>query len=242
MYNSATIIALAWPNTKVVREGKWYDVPMKWVGAIKNNYYNAGHAALLLINHQNGAVHYFDYGRYHTPTYFGRVRDKETDPDVSVNITAEIRNGNIVNLKHLLLERFNTKACHGEGKLTAAIVHHIHFEKAYQKAKELQNREAIPYGPFKLKGCTCSRLVTQVVAASTNNWLTKLLIQLPYTVSPTPRSNNKLLNDCSHFYEIIDGEITQKKNPFYGFKNLLFYNKQPTIERNNSVNFISETT
>jgi len=29
MYNTGTIVALAWPDTKVIREGKWYDVPMK---------------------------------------------------------------------------------------------------------------------------------------------------------------------------------------------------------------------
>ena len=48
--NNATILALAWPDTKVTHEGKWYDYPMKWVGAIdKEGYYNAGHAALILI-------------------------------------------------------------------------------------------------------------------------------------------------------------------------------------------------
>ncbi|PJB15301.1 MAG: hypothetical protein CO118_04095 [Flavobacteriales bacterium CG_4_9_14_3_um_filter_32_8] len=244
MYNNATIIALAWPNTKVVKEGKWYDIPMKWLGVIKNNYYNAGHAAFLLINHQNSNVHYFDYGRYHTPIYHGRVRDKETDPDVAVNLKAEIKNKMIVNIEQLLLDRFNNKACHGEGKLTAAIVKNIHFEKAFKKAKEMQNREAIPYGPFQAKGSTCSRFVTQVVVASSNNWLTKLLIQLPYTISPTPRSNNKVLNECSHFYEVVDGKIIQKRSKFYGFKKLLLPKKHYSIrmdENVSSIYLVSET-
>ena len=221
MYNEATIIALAWPDTKVVKEGKWYDVPMKWVGAIKNDYYRAGHAALLLVNHANGEIHYFDYGRYHTPLKHGRVRDKHTDPDVDVKHRALIDNGFITNIEEILLERYHNKACHGEGRLTAAIVKNIDFNKAYYKAKEMQNREAIPYGPFVPDGSTCSRLVTQVVCASTNNRLTRFMIKFPYTISATPRSNNKVLNDCSHYYEIIGGDIFLKKSKFFIFKWLL---------------------
>ncbi len=59
-------MSLAWPETKVAMEGKWYDEPMKWIGVIKNGKYNAGHAAFLLINHTNSEIYYFDYGRYHT--------------------------------------------------------------------------------------------------------------------------------------------------------------------------------
>ena len=76
MENSATIIVLAWPDTKVVHEGKWYDIPMRWIGAIKDGHYKAGHAAFLLINNKSGDIQYFDFGRYHTPLKFGRVRSK----------------------------------------------------------------------------------------------------------------------------------------------------------------------
>jgi hypothetical protein len=242
MYNNATIIALAWPNTKVIKEGKWYDVPMEWVGAIKNGYYNAGHAAMLLINHHNGEVHYFDYGRYHTPMYHGRVRDKETDPDIAVYIKAKIKGNQIINLEEILFERFNNKACHGDGKLTASVVNNIHFESAYAKVKEMQNREAIPYGPFNIKGSTCSRLVTQVVYASTNNWLTKLFIQVPYTISSTPRSNNKVLNDCSHFYEVMEGRATQHKSAFYSFKRLILPSKYPSLRKGtSSISLVTKT-
>ena len=220
MYNTGTIVALAWPDTKVIREGKWYDVPMKWVGAIKNEYWTVGHAAFLLINNDTGEVHYFDFGRYHTPLMHGRVRDKITDPDIEIKLKAVIQNDKIINLEELLLDRYNHKACHGEGRLTAALVKHIDFIKAYNKVKKYQDREAIPYGPFELKGSTCSRLVAQVVLASTNNWLTKLMIKIPYTVSATPRSNNKVLNDCKYFYEIDNNQIQIKKSKFYTLKKL----------------------
>ena len=221
MYKTGTIITLAWPDTKVIREGKWYDVPMKWFGAIKNEYWTVGHAAFLLINNASGDVHYFDFGRYHTPLKYGRVRDEITDPDVAINLKANIINDKIINLEELLLDRYNHKACHGDGRLTAAIVKHIDFNKAYQKVKKYQNREAIPYGPFELKGSTCSRLVAQIVLASTNNWLTQLMIKVPYTVSATPRSNNKVLNDCKYFYEIENNQVFIKRSKFYTIKRLL---------------------
>lgn len=229
LYTNATIIALAWPDTKVTHEGKWYDYPMKWIGVIdKDGYYNAGHAAFILVNHSNGDAHYFDFGRYHTPIKHGRVRDKETDPDVEIPIKAIIEDGEIKNIEAILLERFNNKACHGTGRLTASLVHNINFEKAYKKAKEMQALEAIKYGPFVLRGTTCSRLVVQVVMASTNNWLTKFLIRVPYTVSATPRSNNKVLNDSSLYYEVIQNKIHLKKSKFYGLKKLLVKNTTNT--------------
>jgi hypothetical protein len=220
MQNPATIVAIAWPDTKVVKEGKWYDLPMQWLGVIKNGYYTAGHAALMLVDHITGEVHYFDFGRYHTPHQYGRVRDKFTDPDVAVNLNAIIENGEIKNLEELLLERYSNKACHGDGKLTAALVNHIDFNKAYQKAKALQNREAIPYGPFTIKGSTCSRLVVQVVYEATNNLFTKLLIKLPYTVSATPRSNKKVLNDLPYYYEVENNQVFKYKNTWHPFKRL----------------------
>lgn len=220
MSYDSTIIALAWPNTKVVKEGKWYDYPMQWLGFIKDGKYNAGHAAFLLVNHQNGNIEYFDFGRYQTPNKYGRVRDRITDQDVGILKKAIIEHNEILNIESLLLDRFNNKACHGDGKLTAAIVSYINYDLAYQKAKELQSREAIPYGPFTVKGSTCSRLVAQVVYASTNNWLTKLLIKLPYTISATPRSNKKVLNDKAYYYEVNNGLVSKHKNKWFWFKRI----------------------
>ena len=173
MHYDSTIIALAWPDTKVVKEGKWYDYPMEFLGFIKEDCYKVGHAALLLVNHNNGDIFYFDFGRYHTPYQHGRVRGKMTDPDTSINIKAIIEGDHIVNIENILKDRYNNKACHGEGKLTAVVVENIDYQKALEKINELQEREAIPYGPFKINGSTCSRFVVQIVYASTNNWLTK---------------------------------------------------------------------
>lgn len=220
MITRGTIVALAWPDTKVVKEGKWYDVPMAWMGFIKEGYYKAGHAAMLLIDHDTAEVHYFDYGRYHTPYQYGRVRDKETDPDIAVKQQAIIDNGEVMNIEALLHERYANKACHGDGRLTASVLKDVCFVKAYQKAKAMQHREAIPYGPFAYKGSTCSRLVVQVAYEATTDRLTRFLIRFPYTISATPRSNNKVLNDEAYYYEVVNGEIVKRKNKLYPLKHL----------------------
>ncbi len=223
MKNSATLIALAWPDTKVIHEGKWYDEPMRWVGAINNGYYKAGHAALLLINNTTGTVDYYDFGRYQTPMKYGRVRCKLTDPDIEIKLTAVINNDTILNLEEILLERFYNKSCHGDGRLTASIVKNIDYQKAHSKIVQMKKREAIYYGPFEFNGATCSRLVAKVVFVSTKNWLTKLMILFPYTISATPRSNNKVLNDCSHYYEVIEGKVFLRKSNFFKLKKLFMF-------------------
>lgn len=203
-----------------MHEGKWYDVPMRWIGALKDGYYKAGHAAFLLINNQNGEIQYFDFGRYHTPLKYGRVRSKLTDPDIATKHKAAINDGVITNMEEILLERYYNKACHGEGRLTASIVKNINYDKAYARVKQIQDKEAIAYGPFEFGGTTCSRLVAQIVLVATKDWLTKLMILLPYTLSATPRSNNKVLNDCCHFYEVKNGVVGMKKSNFYKLKKL----------------------
>lgn len=230
MNHSGTIVALAWPETKVVCEGKWYDEPMRWVGAIKDGKYNAGHAAFLLIDNTTGEIQYFDFGRYHTPIKYGRVRSELTDPDIEMKHKAIIEAGVITNLEEILLERYNNKACHGDGRLTAAIVKRIDYNKALTRVTNIQAREAVYYGPFEFKGGTCSRLVAQTVLAASSDWLTKLMIVFPYTVSATPRSNNKVLNDCCYYYEVDNNEIIMKKSAFFWFKKVFQNKRKPTIK------------
>ena len=172
---------------------------------------------------------------------YGRVRSKLTDPDIEIQHQAIIVDGKLTNLEEILIERYHNQACHGKGRLTTSIVKHIDYNKALAKVLKMQEREAIYYGPFEFKGTTCSRLVAQTVLASTSNWLTKLMVLLPYTVSATPRSNNKVLNDCSHYFEVVEGKVLMNKSQFYGFKKLFTLKRENTIKiivNNLSVDFI----
>jgi hypothetical protein len=93
-------IALAWPDTFCKQAGAWYDFYMEKMGISTNNHYKVGHAAVVLINGQNGKCHYFDFGRYHAPFGYGRVRDGISDPDLRIKTKAIIR-------KSKTIENFN---------------------------------------------------------------------------------------------------------------------------------------
>jgi len=108
---TGAFVALSWPDTRIRNASSWYDVPMKVIGICKKDgYYHVGHAALLLIDYRNGDVRYFDFGRYHTPLGFGRVRDIQSDPELEINTKAIIEEGKIVNIEDILHELDHNKS------------------------------------------------------------------------------------------------------------------------------------
>lgn len=208
--HKGTIIAISWPETLVVKEGKWYDPLMSSLGFIKDNYYKVGHAAMLLIDNQTGKVNYFDFGRYHTPLKMGRVRSEVTDPDLKLCTTAQFDDfENIVNLESILLEVDEMPSSHGDGKTLASVLKEIDYQKAYNKITSMQNKGAIDYGPIVMKGTNCSRFVAQVTRYSTTNWIVKLLLKVPYTVSPSPRSNIRVIKNTIGYYIVENGMVTR---------------------------------
>ncbi len=82
-------IALAWPEMYCKQTGAWYDDLSYWLGISKNRFYKVGHAAVVLVD-PSGKCHYYDFGRYHAPYGYGRVRSAEADHDLRVNTLAQI--------------------------------------------------------------------------------------------------------------------------------------------------------
>ena len=187
------IIVLAWPEGMVAAAGAWYDKVLS-----TNGQYRVGHSALILVNTATNQLNYFDFGRYHSPFGFGRVRDLETDPDISLKSKPIISGNSIDNIMEILLEISNLKATHGHGTLYASILKNIDFNKAYEKAKEIQNMGLISYGPVVLTGTNCSRFVTTIMLASKPHWLTKLRLKLPFCLSPSPKRNISIANSSYH--------------------------------------------
>ena len=187
------IIVLAWPEGMVAAAGGWYDKVLS-----TNGKYRVGHSALILVNTATNQLNYFDFGRYHSPFGFGRVRDLETDPDISLKSKPIILGNSIDNIKEILLEISNLKATHGHGTLYASILKNIDFNKAYEKAKEMQNMGLISYGPVVLTGTNCSRFVASIMRASKPHWLTKLRLRLPFCLSPSPKRNISIANSSYH--------------------------------------------
>ena len=187
------IIVLAWPEGMVAAAGGWYDKVLS-----TNGQYRVGHSALILVNTVANQLNYFDFGRYHSPFGFGRVRDLETDPDISLKSKPIISGNTIDNINEILLEIYNLKATHGHGTLYASILKNIDFNNAYEKAKEMQNMGLISYGPVVLTGTNCSRFVASIMRASKPHWLTKLRLRLPFCLSPSPKRNISIANSSYH--------------------------------------------
>lgn len=183
-------IAIAWPNTYCRQPNSWYDSISKLLGISKNHYYKAGHAALVLVDSKTQKCHYFDFGRYHSPLGFGRVRSEITDTGLKVKTAPKISSDgkSILNFVEILTELQLNPECHGEGKLYASYCQ-INFDKAYQKAIELLQISPIRYGPFQHKGCNCSRFVANcILAGKPNRWYSfRMKYFVPLT--PTPLSN-----------------------------------------------------
>lgn len=213
-------IALAWPKTLCKQAGSWYDVPMKWLGINKSNYYKVGHAAVVLIRKDTGECHYFDFGRYHAPFRHGRVRSAITDHDLEIKSKAIIKGQKVLsNYMAILFELFSNESCHGTGDLHASYCE-IEFERAYNKAMSMQELSPLKYGPFLSHGTNCSRFVNTVILSGNPKWYHKLTLAFPKTLSPTPIGNVRSLD----FYSVIGVTcLCPKFDSKKIFKRLAFY-------------------
>ncbi len=204
-------IALAWPETRCKQTGAWYDKPAEFFGISKNHYYKVGHSAIVLINPETGKCHYFDFGRYHAPKGFGRVRDEVTDHELKISTIAQLNdNLELKNYQDIIDEIQSNPACHGDGQLYAGQTI-IDFKKAFDRSKSYQNQGVIDYGPFVIKGTNCSRFVRSVLFnAVSSRWL-KFKLTFARTLSPTPIGIVKILG-CQQKANLFKKEVESNEN------------------------------
>ena len=181
-------LIVAWPETRCKQAGAWYDLFTNWLKISKNGYYKVGHAAIVLVNASTGECHYFDFGRYHAPKGYGRIRDAETDHDLLINTKITFDNLGTPNLEELLDELKTNKSCHGDGDLKIGYTP-INFSYAYAEAKGMQAREFISYGPFILYGTNCSRFVRRIALKGTCSIIDWICLFFPPMITPTPMWN-----------------------------------------------------
>ena len=158
MSNSDFIITLSWPKGKISAVGSWYD---KILGL--NRKYSIGHTAIILINSITSEIYYLDFGRYQTPIGFGRVRDIETDPELTIRSPVIIKNNSIDSVNEIIKEICQKKSTHGEGKLYYKTFKNISFKKGQEYAKLNQEKGLISFGPFSKDSLNCGRFVYNVM-------------------------------------------------------------------------------
>lgn len=187
-------IACAWPETFCKEPGSWYDKLMNDIGISQNGYYRVGHAALILVQKGTGICSYYDFGRYHAPQGFGRVRNSEHDHELHLRTKAIIIDNQISNLKQILTELHGNESGHGEGPLFGTYTS-IRYKKVHYKIQSMINDEFIKYGPFVPSGTNCSRFVNAVIRAGRPALDQHVLLKYPLTVSPTPMWNLRALQN-----------------------------------------------
>ena len=198
------IIVLAWPEGMCAAAGSWYD---KFFA--KNGKYRVGHSALALVDSATCIIHYLDFGRYHTPDGFGRIRDTETDPDAGIKQKAKINGDEINNIKEILIEISNNKSYHVEGTLYSSVINGVNCNTALKYAKKWQEKGAIPYGPFVRNGTNCSRFVAIISRKAEPSFFKKLRLKFPFCISPSPKRNVSIANTN---YYIIKEDKCEKIN------------------------------
>lgn len=183
-------IALAWPRTWCKEPGSWYDPVTRRLGFSRNNYYRAGHAALLLVDGESGMCRYYDFGRYHAPFRYGRVRSADTDHDLAMHTRATFSGDGsaILNFREILEELQHNPACHGEGLLHASYVA-IDHDAALKTARQMQADSPIPYGPFVRGGSNCSRFVNTVILSGMLSGFRRTRLKYFVPLTPTPMNN-----------------------------------------------------
>ena len=211
MTNTGIIITLAFPDTIVRISDERIAPYLKYINVGCKNYIRAGHAALILIDIQTGDLEYYDFGRYTCTHGYGRVRGKTTDNELDFPLKAEIKEGQIVNLKEILtFLATNPKLTHGDGKLVASVCSAINYKMAKEFIIELQHKYFVRYGAFLKKGSNCSRFVTDILIVSINikNKAKKLIKSKRFT--PSTVGNVVIADTEQMVYELSEsGAISE---------------------------------
>ena len=215
MQNSdGIIVILSYPDT-IVRPAYWEFSSKIWplIGIGGKHAVQAGHAAFLLIKKEETEINYFDFGRYITSYGNGRVRSKETDPELVIPVLANFKNGRLTNLKEILLwlDKHPEKT-HGEGRLVATINNRIDYKKAKAFIISLINKKEIPYGAFIKKGTNCARFVTDTIITASTLKKIKSRLKKSNLFTPSPIGNVIKGTTTNLIFEVINQQTKTYQN------------------------------
>ncbi|MEE9408317.1 MAG: DUF6695 family protein [Polaribacter sp.] len=208
------IIILSYPDT-IVRPAYWEASSKIWpkIGVGGKHAVQAGHAAFLLLKKGKSEINYFDFGRYITTYGNGRVRSKETDPELKISIEAKFENEKLLNLKEILLWLENhPEKTHGDGRLVASIHEKINFNKATKFIQKLIAQKEIPYGAFIKEASNCARFVTDTIINSTNDKKIAKQLKKSNILTPSPIGNVIKGATNDEILKVYNQEITYYKN------------------------------
>ncbi|WP_299526425.1 DUF6695 family protein [Winogradskyella sp.] len=212
--NDAFILTLAYPETIVSHADEWYSKFLRYAFIGSKNHVRAGHAALVLINKNTGALEYHDFGRYITSEPNGRVRGKDTDFELDFPLIAKIENDKITNLDEIL--RFlatHPKLTHGDGDLYASVCNAVDYQLARTHIDNKQAQGFIRYAAFLKIASNCARFVTDTLVVSVTDKKIKRALERSKWFTPST-IGNVVIADTEDFVYLVSeqGEIKEFKS------------------------------
>jgi len=236
--NNAIIITLAYPETIVRISDEWFLNYLHFFGIGKKNYVRAGHAALVLIHKDTASLEYFDFGRYISPLFTGRVRSKETDHELDFPLQPVIEDGMIENLEQLLVFlATHPRLTHGDGNMYASVCDEVNYESTKSFISSMQDRQFIRYAAFKKDATNCARFVTDsLIAGVTNLDIRRNLIK-SNRFTPSTIGNVVISDAVGKVFKVSDkGEIDVFTSSVGRLNRVLFLDRlnghQPNLSGN----------
>lgn len=208
------IICLAFPDTFVKHSSEKVLKLFPYLGLGTKTHIKAGHAALVLVHNQTGELEYFDFGRYITPTGYGRVRSAETDVELEIPFKASFDcNGQIINLKKILIWlQQNPNKTHGSGRLIASVCHYIDYQSAKHYLLSIQAKGNVVYKAFGVEGSNCSRIVTETVLRGTDHPRIRKRLNRNKKFTPSTVGNVEAVALGEVIFEVTEGVVKSYKS------------------------------
>lgn len=218
MYKDFAII-LTWPDATIRGDEKWM-MFFKKIGIVKNLNFKVGHTGVVIVNHQDGSMFFYDFGRYIAPRGYGRARSKDSDPLLDIRIKADIKEAKITNVQEIIEVFEELKpAMYGDGDLYFSIVDGINFQQAKAYGDACVEQGTYPYGAVAKNNNNCSRFITRMLMKSSPRFHFWHSINLPETIKCSPVSNlvNTVTDRMIYSYSPINGLKHFRMNRFQSF-------------------------
>ncbi len=157
------LIVMGFPNDRIYMPEFWFKGILKLFGCYKDDTVKVGHSLALIVD-PDGAVYYTDFGRYTTPKHKARARYIEEDPNVKVEVTADIQDNDLKNINAIVEAVYDMKhVTHCEGPLYYKVIPGANSQKAKKYAYSVVKRGYVWYNIFGKNSLNCTRYVQNLI-------------------------------------------------------------------------------
>lgn len=226
---NAHAIIMAFPDFYTVPDGGWHIWVCERLGIIKQGLVPGGHAAMAIIHKETGEIEYADLGRYTAPKGLARLRTKNTDPDVKIEIKGKFdAEGNLTNQEEII--RYfdsNRDIVQSIGAMYASFNATINYNKVMKYIHEMERKGSVVYNAFGKDYTNCARFVRSALLAG--NVDPKTQRRLKYTPEPTPCPLGSVLygSSAGEVFRIWNGDMRPEKRNLVQLMFKYFFTNAP---------------